>query len=136
MSVKISCDYLGDLRVRAIHGPSGTELITDAPVDNQGQGRSFSPTDLAATAMATCVITIVGIHARQMDLDLRGMKVEVEKQMSTTPPRRIARLDMVITMPPGIKEEHRPRLIRAAEACPVKQSFREDTMIECRWIWA
>ena len=116
MSVKISCDYLGDLRVRAIHGPSGTELITDAPVDNQGQGRSFSPTDLAATAMATCVITIVGIHARQMDLDLRGMKVEVEKQMSTTPPRRIARLDMVITMPPGIKEEHRPRLIRAAEA--------------------
>ena len=136
MSVKISCDYLGDLRVRAIHGPSGTELITDAPVDNQGQGRSFSPTDLAATAMATCIITIIGIHARQMNVDLKGMKVEVEKQMSVTPPRRIARLDLVITMPSGIKEEHRPRLVRAAEACPVKQSFREDTIIECRWIWA
>lgn len=136
MSVKISCDYLGDLRVRAVHGPSGTELLTDAPADNQGLGRSFSPTDLAATALATCIMTILGIHARQMNLDLRGMKVEVEKQMSTTPPRRIAQLDLVITMPANIKEDQRARLIRAAEACPVKQSFREDTAIACRWIWA
>ena len=136
MSVKISCDYLGDLRVRAIHGPSGTELITDAPVDNQGQGRSFSPTDLAATSVATCILTIMGIHARQMNVDLKGMKVEVEKHMSTNPPRRIVRLDLVISMPSTVKEEYRARLMRAADACPVKQSFREDTMIECRWIWA
>lgn len=136
MSVKVSCEYLGDLRVRAIHGPSGTELITDAPVDNQGQGRSFSPTDLAATSVATCILTIMGIHARQMNLDLKGMKVEVEKHMSTNPPRRIVRLDLVISMPATVKEEYRARLMRAADACPVKQSFREDTMIECRWIWA
>jgi putative redox protein len=136
MSVKVSCEYLGDLRVRAIHGPSGTELITDAPVDNQGQGRSFSPTDLAATSVATCILTIMGIHARQMNVDLKGMKVEVEKHMSTNPPRRIVRLDLVISMPSTVKEEYRARLMRAADACPVKQSFREDTMIECRWIWA
>jgi putative redox protein len=136
MSVKVSCEYLGDLRVRAIHGPSGTELITDAPVDNQGQGRAFSPTDLAATSVATCILTIMGIHARQMNVDLKGMKVEVEKHMSTNPPRRIVRLDLVISMPSTVKEEYRARLMRAADACPVKQSFREDTMIECRWIWA
>ena len=136
MSIKISCDYLGDLRVRAVHSSSGAEIITDAPVDNQGQGRSFSPTDLAAASVATCMITIIGIQAKSIPLDLTGLKVEIEKHMTKTPPRRIAQLDVKMMMPAGIPEELRPRLIRAAEACPVKQSFRDDTVINLQWIWA
>jgi putative redox protein len=136
MSIKISCDYLGDLRVRAVHSSSGAEIITDAPVDNQGQGRSFSPTDLAAASMATCMITILGIQAKSIPLNLTGLKVEIEKHMTKTPPRRIAQLDIRMMMPAGIPEELRPRLIRAAEACPVKQSFRDDTVINLEWIWA
>ena len=92
MSVKISCEYLGDLRVRATHGPSGTVLHTDAPVDNHGKGESFSPTDLTATSLATCIMTILGIQAKGLELDFRGLRVDVEKHMTAQPPRRIAKL--------------------------------------------
>ena len=136
MSIKISCEYLGDLRVRAVHSSSGAEIITDAPIDNQGQGRSFSPTDLAAASMATCMITIIGIQAKSISLDVTGLKVEIEKHMTKTAPRRIEQLDIKMMMPAGIPEELRPRLIRAAEACPVKQSFRDDTLINLQWFWA
>ena len=136
MSIKISCEYLGDLRVRAVHSSSGAEIITDAPLDNQGQGRSFSPTDLAAASVATCMITIIGIQAKSIPLDVTGLKVEIEKHMTKTAPRRIEQLDIKMMMPAGIPEELRPRLIRAAEACPVKQSFREDTLINLQWFWA
>ena len=136
MSIKISCEYLGDLRVRAVHSTSGAEIITDAPIDNQGQGRSFSPTDLAAASMATCMITIIGIQAKSIPLNVTGLKVEIEKHMTKIAPRRIEQLDIKMMMPAGIPEELRPRLIRAAEACPVKQSFRDDTVINLEWIWA
>jgi putative redox protein len=136
MSIKISCEYLGDLQVRAVHSGSGAEIITDAPIDNQGQGRSFSPTDLAAASMATCMITIIGIQAKSIPLDVTGLKVEIEKHMTKTAPRRIEQLDIKMMMPTGIPEELRPRLIRAAEACPVKQSFRDDTLINLQWFWA
>jgi putative redox protein len=136
MSIKISCEYLGDLRVRAVHSSSGAEIITDAPVDNQGQGRSFSPTDLAAASVATCMITIIGIQAKSIPLDLTGFKVEIEKHMTKTAPRRIEQLDIKMMMPAGIPEELHARLIRAAEACPVKQSFRDDTLINLQWFWA
>ena len=135
MGVKITCDYLGDLRVRATHGPSGTELVTDAPVDNHGKGESFSPTDLAATALASCILTILGIQARAAGLDFRGMRIDVEKYMTAQPPRRIARLDVVIHMPAGIAAELRPRLVRAAEACPVKQSLHPETEVVLDWSW-
>ncbi len=135
MGVKISCDYLGDLRVRAAHGPSGVELHTDAPVDNQGKGESFSPTDLVATALAACIQTILGIQARGLGLDFRGMRIDVEKHMTAQPPRRIAKLDVAIHMPAGIPEELRARLMRAAEACPVKQSLHPDTEIALAWSW-
>lgn len=136
MSVKIFCEYLGDLRVQAIHGPSGAKLITDAPVDNHGKGSSFSPTDLATTALATCIMTILGIQARSLEMDFKGMKIEIEKHMTATAPRRIAKLDVQIQMPKGIPEELRPRLIRAAEACPVKQSLHLDVEISLAWSWA
>jgi putative redox protein len=135
MSVKISCEYLGDLRVRATHGPSGTVLITDAPVDNQGKGESFSPTDLTATSLATCIMTILGIQAKGLNLDFRGLRVEVEKHMTAQPPRRIAKLEAMIQMPAGIAEELHDRLIRAANACPVKQSLHRDIEIVLTWNW-
>ncbi len=135
MSVKISCEYLGDLRVRATHGPSGMVLITDAPVDNQGKGESFSPTDLTATSLATCIMTILGIQAKGLNLDFRGLRVEVEKHMTAQPPRRIAKLEAMIQMPAGIAEELHDRLIRAANACPVKQSLHPDIEIVLTWNW-
>ena len=135
MSVKISCEYLGDLRVRAQHGPSGNELLTDAPIDNQGKGEAFSPSDLAATAVGTCILTILGIQAKSLGADFRGARVDVEKHMTSTPPRRIARLDIRISMPAGIAEDLRPRLMRAAEACPVKQSLHPDIVIAMEWSW-
>jgi len=135
MSVKISCEYLGNLRVRATHGPSGTVLITDAPVDNQGKGESFSPTDLTATSLATCIMTILGIQAKGLNLDFRGLRVEVEKHMTAQPPRRIAKLEAMIQMPAGIAEELHDRLIRAANACPVKQSLHPDIEIVLTWNW-
>ncbi len=135
MSVKISCEYLGNLRVRATHGPSGTVLITDAPVDNQGKGESFSPTDLTVTSLATCIMTILGIQAKGLNLDFRGLRVEVEKHMTAQPPRRIAKLEAMIQMPAGIAEELHDRLIRAANACPVKQSLHPDIEIVLTWNW-
>lgn len=136
MGVKISCEYLGELRVRSTHGPSGNELLTDAPLDNQGKGEAFSPTDLATTALATCILTILGIQARSLGLDFRGLTILAEKHMTTQPPRRIARIDLQISMPAGIAEELRPRLIRAAEACPVKQSLHPDLEVVMTWQWA
>jgi putative redox protein len=135
MGVKISCEYLGDLRVRATHGPSGTILHTDAPVDNHGKGESFSPTDLTATSLATCIMTILGIQAKGLELDFRGLRVEVEKHMTAQPPRRIAKLEATVYMPAGIAEDLRDRLIRAANACPVKQSLHPDVEIVLTWVW-
>ncbi len=136
MSVRIDCEYLGDLRLRATHAPSGTVLLTDAPVDNQGKGESFSPTDLAATALATCMGTIMAIQARTLGLELKGMRISVEKHMSAQPPRRIARLVLRVGMPAGIPPEARVRLERAAAACPVHHSLHPDIASEVEWSWA
>jgi len=135
MGVKISCEYLGDLRVRATHGPSGTVLHTDAPVDNHGKGESFSPTDLTATSLATCIMTILGIQAKGLGLDFRGLRVDVEKHMTTEAPRRIAKLEATIHMPAGIAADLHDRLFRAANACPVKQSLHPDVEIVLTWNW-
>lgn len=135
MGMKISCEYLGDLRVQATHGPSGAVLQTDAPVDNHGKGEAFSPTDLTASSLAACILTILGIQAKNLGADFRGTRIEVEKHMTTQPPRRIARLDVRIAMPSGITEDVRLRLMRAADACPVKQSLHPDIVIAMEWSW-
>src|ERR1039457_4271827 len=88
--VNIQVEYQGDLHCKATHGPSGAELSTDAPKDNQGRGESFSPTDLVATALGTCMLTIMGIMARTLNIDIVGTTATVEKEMTTTPPRMIA----------------------------------------------
>lgn len=124
--VEIDITYEGDLHCQAIHGPSGCDLSTDAPVDNHGKGESFSPTDLVATALGTCVATIMGIYARKHDIDLAGMKIRVQKEMSTDAPRRIMRLPVDVTLPIELDERHYKALHAAANHCPVHQSLRED----------
>jgi len=124
--VEINVQYKGSLRCEAIHGPSDGMLITDAPVDNHGKGESFSPTDLVATALASCVSTIMGIYANRHAIDLVGLKIHVAKHMSSEAPRRIARLPLKITMPAGIDGKHREALEQAATHCPVHRSLSAD----------
>lgn len=124
--VEIQVEYQGELRTLAVHGPSGCELTTDAPKDNCGKGESFSPTDLVATALGSCVSTIMGIYAQRHEIDLRGMKIRVEKHMSEDQPRRIMRLPVTIDVPVTLDERHRTAIENAAGHCPVHQSLRAD----------
>lgn len=134
--VKISIAYHGDLRCEAIHGPSNNKLLTDAPVDNKGKGASFSPTDLVATALGTCMATVMGIYAQQHEIDLRGMKVTVGKEMTQVPVRRIARLTCEISMPLPASHPRREALERAALTCPVHQSLHPDVEKPVTFTWA
>ncbi len=124
--VDIHIDYLGGLRCRATHGPSGQTLTTDAPVDNHGRGETFSPTDLAATALGVCLATVMGIVAERDGIDLGGLKVHVGKEMVADPVRRIGRLGVRIEMPPGLDEAQRRKLEHTARTCPVRQSLRAE----------
>ena len=133
--VAIQFEYQGELHCKAVHGPSGTELNTDAPKDNQGRGESFSPTDLVATALGTCMLTVMGIMARTLAIDIAGSTATVEKEMTTAPPRRIASLAVKIHVTGSISEENKQKLERAAHTCPVHKSLHPDiqTPIEFSW---
>ena len=132
--VQIDAAYEGDLHCTAEHVPSGVTLTTDAPEDNHGRGESFSPTDLVATALGTCVATIMGIQAEQHDLDLAGMEISVEKEMASNP-RRIDTLRTEVTMPIGLDEEMRERFERAARHCPVDESIHPDIDAPITFHW-
>jgi putative redox protein len=125
--------YVGELRCRSSHQPSGTELDTDAPTDNQGKGERFSPTDLVATALSTCMLTIMGIVAERHGWSLEGCSARVEKTMTSEPPRRIALLSVWFTLPEALDERQRAVLQRAAEACPVKRSLDGAVAISLHW---
>ncbi len=133
--VRISLDYCGGLRCEAVHGPSGAKLETDAPVDNHGRGEAFSPTDLVATALGACMATIMGIVADRHGLDLRGLRVEVEKEMSAGSPRRIARVRTKIFVPLPADHPQRVLLENAARTCPVHHSLHPevDKPVEFQW---
>jgi len=124
--VRIDAVYQGTLRSEATHGPSGATLTTDAPADNHGRGESFSPTDLVATALGTCMITIMGILADRKGWDLVGTTVTVVKVMATEPVRRIARLPVTITLNRDFAAEDRKVLEAAAQTCPVHKSIHPD----------
>jgi putative redox protein len=133
--VAIELEYQGDLHCKAVHGPSGTELFTDAPKDNQGRGESFSPTDLVATALGTCMLTTMGILARTLELDIAGATATVEKEMTSSPPRRIARLTVRIHVPQELSADNRLKLERAAHACPVHKSLHPDAEQVLEFTW-
>ena len=134
--VTINSTYDGALRCTSIHAPSSQTLITDAPVDNHGKGESFSPTDLVATALATCMLTVMGIAAERHDINLKGTTVVVGKEMSSDTPRRIVALRSVMRIP--LPPNHPQRLIleSSAMACPVKQSLSPevDTTVKFEWV--
>jgi putative redox protein len=127
------CVYGGDLRCTARHEPSASLLETDAPVDNQGKGERFSPTDLVATALATCILTVMGIVARRHDWSLEGSRARVEKTMTTSGTRRIALLEVWIDLPADLPDDALAVLREAGEGCPVKRSLEGAVPMRLHW---
>jgi putative redox protein len=127
------CVYGGELRCTARHEPSATLLDTDAPVDNQGKGERFSPTDLVATALASCILTVMGIVARRHDWSLEGSRARVEKTMTTSGPRRIALLEVWIDLPAELPADALAVLREAGEGCPVKRSLEGAVPMRLHW---
>ena len=133
--VAIQVEYQGDLHCKAVHGPSGTELNTDAPKDNQGRGESFSPTDLVATALGTCMLTVMGIMARTLEIDIAGTTATVEKEMTASAPRMIKSLAVKIHVPHSVTPENQLKLERAAHTCPVHKSLHPDVQTPIEFTW-
>jgi uncharacterized OsmC-like protein len=133
--VEITVDYEGSLHTRAVHGPSVSVVETDAPVDNQGRGERFSPTDLVAGGLGCCMLTVMGILAERNGWPLAGTRARVEKHMVADPVRRIGRLVAELVFAPGIPDEARKPLVRAAETCPVRQSLHPDIEVDLRIVW-
>lgn len=133
----INTEYLGDLRTQATHLQSSTQILTDAPTDNQGRGEAFSPTDLVAGALGSCMMTIMGIVASREDIDIKGSEMEITKIMSTDAPRRIARIEIKMKMLSAteLTDKDRTILERAAYTCPVALSLHPDIeqVVEFSW---
>jgi putative redox protein len=134
MSVIIEGRYLGNKRTKLVHGPSGTELTTDAPKDNAGEGAYFSPTDLVAGALGACMMTIIGILAERSAIDLDGTKIRVEKEMHSSP-RRIGTLTLELHLPSRLMEPERRKLEAAARTCPVHQSLHPEVTINVQFVY-
>jgi putative redox protein len=133
--VAIQFEYQGDLHCTAVHGPSATELTTDAPTDNQGRGETISPTDLVATALGTCMLTVMGIMARTLQIDIAGTTATVEKEMTASAPRMIESLAVKIHVPHAVTPENQQKLERAAHTCPVHKSLHPDVHTPIDFIW-
>ncbi len=133
--VEANIRYEGGLRCVAVHGPSQSEIATDAPADNMGRGERFSPTDLVGTALATCVATTMAIVADRHGVDLTGLTARVRKHMTTEPPRRIALLEVAVTVPLAEDHPHRARLEAAAHGCPVRRSLHPDVAVAETFDW-
>jgi putative redox protein len=137
--VDIYMRYEGGLRCSASHGPSSVRLETDAPRDNQGKGESFSPTDLLATALGTCMLTTMGIAARKHGWNIDGIELHVKKEMTSQPPRRIERLTARFTVPAevigALDAEAKSALEHIAETCPVALSLHQTVAVDARFDW-
>ena len=134
--VKIEIEYKGQLQTEALHTPSGNRISTDAPVDNGGKGSAFSPTDLVAAALGTCIVTTMGLFAERHGIDLTGSKVSVAKEMVQEPVRRIRRLTVDITVPLPATHPKKSALEKAALTCPVHQSLHPDVEIPMQFQWS
>ncbi|BCU78777.1 OsmC family protein [Luteolibacter sp. LG18] len=133
--VEIRIDYEGDLHCNALHVPSGNRIATDAPVDNNGRGEAFSPTDLVATALGACMATVIGIVARRKEIPVEGMKVVARKHMSEDQPRRISKIELDIDVPLSADHPERKVLESAARGCPVHHSIHPDIEVVMNWRW-
>ncbi len=128
--------YEGELRTVALHIASGTTIETDAPVDNQGKGERFSPSDLIVTALGSCMLTIMGQKARDLNIPLKGTRIDIQKTMKADP-RSISAISLTFHLPPELhlSEKHRIILERAAESCPVKYSLHPDIHVQVNYNW-
>jgi putative redox protein len=135
-SVKIHVEYLGDLHCSVTHGPSGQTFLTDAPIDNQGKGEYISPTDLAAASIGSCVATIMGIVARNNNIDINGMKIDVTKEMVNQPFRRIGKLSLNIQFPHQLSKEHFGMLSNVVRTCPVTRSLSQEVKLDYNFSFA
>ena len=126
--------YTGELRTTNIHLRSGSEFVTDAPKDNQGLGQAFSPTDTVATGLANCMLTVMGIKARSLGVDMVNATAEVTKTMAPSP-RRIAKIKVHVIMPQGIPQIHRKILEQVANTCPVIYSLHPDIEKDISYEW-
>lgn len=134
--VDIDILYEGDLRCRLTHRPSGAVIVTDAPKDNEGKGEAFSPTDLVAAGLGSCMVTIMGIVARRHGVKIDGSRAHVEKEMHAGSERRIRRLAVTLTLPAALTPEQRGLLERAAETCPVHRSLGPEVEVPVRFVYA
>ncbi len=132
---KITLTYDGNLRTTAVHEESGSVIQTDAPKDNQGKGELFSPTDLLATALGTCVLTLMGIGGNKMKVDLQGLRATVEKKMAQAPSRKIGEIQIHIFCPTVFDSEVTQKLEQAALGCPVHQSLHPDVQQKILFHW-
>ncbi len=127
--------YQGDLRCECTHLQSGSIIETDAPTDNRGKGERFSPTDTVCVALATCVITTMGIRAQDMGISLKGTKIEVTKHMKSEP-RRIGQIDVILNLPGQHISEHDKSLLeKIGHACPVARSLHPELTMNIQFIW-
>lgn len=128
--------YEGNLRTLCTHTRSGTEINTDAPVDNRGKGERFSPSDLLATSLGTCMITIMGMKAADMNIDLKGVKIDVEKIMGTEP-RRVTGINLTFHFPQNFIADDKQKKIleNAAHTCPVIKSLHPDIAVQTDFLW-
>jgi putative redox protein len=133
--VEIDVTYEGQLHTSCVHGPSGAGVQTDAPKDNEGRGEAFSPTDLLATSLGACMVTVMGIVARRHDWTIEGTRVRIEKHMVAEPERRVGRLLVRLDVPAGVPEHARPTLEHAARTCPVRLSLHPDVEVDLRFDW-
>jgi uncharacterized OsmC-like protein len=130
-----SVTYLGDLRTECTHIKSGSKFITDAPTDNHGKGEAFSPTDTVATGLGTCMITVMGIKARDLGVELTGSRVEVTKLMAANP-RRISRIDLNLYLPINTSEKNRKILENTGLTCPVAMSLHPEIEQNVQFQWS
>jgi uncharacterized OsmC-like protein len=126
--------YLGDLRTSSVHLASGSELISDAPIDNNGKGEAFSPTDTVANALASCMFTVMGIKARDLEVDFSNATAEVTKMMGTEP-RRITEIHIAFTMNIAVSDKNKTILEKTAMTCPVFNSLHPDVKKEVVFNW-
>ncbi|AZQ57634.1 OsmC family peroxiredoxin [Maribacter sp. MJ134] len=126
--------YNGDLRTECVHLKSGNSFVTDAPTDNNGLGQAFSPTDTVATGLASCILTMMGIKANGLKLNLEGSRADVTKHMASDP-RRIAKIEVDLSLPSHISEKDRKILIHTANTCPVHFSLHPDIEKEISFNW-
>jgi len=129
----IECRYTGDLHCEAVHAQSGKLLQTDAPTDHDGLGESFSPTDLLATSLGTCILTIMGITAKRRQWNISGATARVEKLMTQQGPRKIDCLRVYMQLPDQCSDDQQRVLRRMAEDCPVKSNLENALTIELIW---